>query len=119
MEHDGADALEAQGRVKIDRTRVRGSDVQPGTQAVASMTPYKMTDDIAREPLSAMRRMRADSAKFRVALEPQALTAHRDQLAVHPDTAVGPHAIRPRTKKTGKCNICERDHLMGICVGER
>jgi hypothetical protein len=79
-------------------------------QAVAS---------IVREPLSPVRRMRADSAQFRVALEPQALTAHRNRLAVQSNTAVGSHEVGPRTKKAGERNVGECDHLAGICGTER
>jgi len=119
IEDEVANPPKAQGAVKIDCMGVRRSDVQPGTQTGASMVPHKVADGVACEPLSAVRRVRADSAELRVAWQPQSLPTHCDQLTSQPDAAVGSHQIGPRTEKAGKRQIRERDHLTGVFGGER
>src|ERR1700680_4518507 len=82
------------------------------------MISHKLPDQACSETLATMRRMCTDAADLRVAVEHQALAAHRDQFAARPNAVIRPHFARPVAKETGERKSCERNHLPCIRVGK-
>ena len=118
MQRDRADYFEPQAKIQIEGSTVGRGHVEPGDEPIATMILHQSPDQARGQTLSTMCRMGADAADFGVAFEHQTFAAHRDQFAVRSHAVVRAHFTRPYAKKSREREVCERDHLSRICVGE-
>src|SRR5262249_4706888 len=110
IEHDLADHLEPHSEVEFNCAMVRDANMQPGHKVVTTMISDDFPDDGRSDAFATMRRIYANAADFGVAVEHQALAAHRNQLPVRSHAAVRAHFTRLFAKEAGERQVCERDH---------
>ena len=82
MESDLADLLEPHSTVEFDGAMVLVADMEPGYKPVSAMISHELPDEARSKAFATMCRMCADAADLGVAVERQALAAHRDQVAI-------------------------------------
>lgn len=92
MESDLADLLEPHSKVEFDGAMVLVADFEPGYKPVSAMISYELPDEARSKAFATMCRMCADAADLGVAVERQALAAHRDQFAIR-SRARGQHHL--------------------------
>jgi hypothetical protein len=118
MEFDLADDGKSHPEIKLDRVMVLGADVKPRDQAFAAMVSREMPDEVCSVTLAAMRRMRADAANFRVAVECDTFAAHCDQVPFGSHTIVKAHFARSAAEEARERDVGECDHLVRVFAGE-
>ncbi len=118
LERDRADHFEPQAKVEIEGATVRRGHMEPGHEPITTMIPHQPPDQARSQTLATMCRMGADAADLGVAFEHQAFAAHRDQFTIRSHAVIRAHFTSPSAKKSGEREVCERDHLRGIRIGE-
>ena len=118
LERDRADHFEPQANVEIEGATVRRGHMEPGHEPITTMIPHQSPDQARSKTPATMCRMGADAADLGVAFEHQAFAAHRDQFTIRSHTVIRAHFTSPSAKKPRKREVCERDQLSGIGIGE-
>lgn len=82
MQHNSSDLSESHPLVEFDGVLVRGADMEPGDEAIATVVSRQLPHERGGVPFTAMCRVSADPADLRVAVERQPLASHCDQFTL-------------------------------------
>ena len=111
VERDFTGLSESHSSIEVDGALVGGADMKPGDEAFATMVSRKVPDQVFRIAFAAVIGVRADSTDLGIALEGEALTAHRDQSSVGANAEVKAHLAGSGAEEAWECEVGEGYHL--------
>lgn len=112
------DYFEPQPEIQLNGIEIGATYVEPGHDAIAAVISGKLPDNARPVSRATMRRMRANGAQFHEFIDHQALSAHRNELAVDADSEIGTHFASPVPKEAGKSQIREFHHFGSATASE-